>query len=146
MQISYLCYNLNTDKESIRDLDKAYTNFFNGRGFPKFKRKKKSETRFYSRYDKIYFQDNFVNIENIGKVKYRVDYDIDLGISQLAITNIDKLNTRNVNKTNKVKKLSKKLKRLQRQCSRKYIMNKKGESYQKTKNIAKLEKKIKKTS
>lgn len=175
-----------TLKESIRDLDKSYNNFFNGGGFPKFKSKKKSNPRFYSRYDKIYFQDNFVNLEKIGKVKCKVDYDIDvttvtkfknprvyfngrvwvlsvgieynikaiklndfslgidLGISQLSITNIDKLDTKNINKTNKVKKLSKKLKRLQRQCSRKYIMNREGESYQKTNNIAKLEKKIKK--
>ncbi len=67
-----------TLKESIRDLDKAYNNFFNGSGFPKFKSKKKSEPRFYSRYDKVYFKDNFVNLEKIGKVKCKVDYDIDL--------------------------------------------------------------------
>ncbi|WP_282804352.1 RNA-guided endonuclease InsQ/TnpB family protein [Clostridium tetani] len=99
-----------TLKEGIRDLDKAYRNFFKGRGFPKFKSKKKSEPKFYSRYNKIYFKDNLVNLEKIGKVK----------------------------------KLNKKLKRLQRQCSKKYIINKKGECYQKTRNIAKLEKKIKK--
>lgn len=175
-----------TLKESIRDLDKAYKNFFNGSGFPKFKSKKKSESKFYSRYDKVYFKNGNVNLEKIGKVKYKCDYDIDLtiitkfsnprvkfngrvwvlsvgiktqaenteltdfslgidmGIKELAITNIDSLDTKNINKTNKVKKLSKKLKRLQRQCSRKYIINKKGGSYQKTKNIAKLELKIKK--
>ncbi len=175
-----------TLKESIRDLDKAYKNFFNGSKFPKFKRKKKSKSRFYSRYDKVYFKENFVNLEKIGKVKCRVDYDInlstitkfknprihfngrvwvlsvgveipvektklndfslgiDLGITQLAITNIDNLDTKNINKTHTVKRLNKKLKRLQRQCSRKYEKNKKGGSYQKTKNIAKLEKKIKK--
>lgn len=175
-----------TLKESIRDLDKAYKNFFNGSGFPKFKSKRKCEPKFYSRYDKVYFKNGFVNLEKIGKVKFNADYDIDLtiitkfsnprvkfngrvwilsvgietqaenieltdfslgidmGIKELAITNIDSLDTKNINKTNRVKKLSKKLKRLQRQCSRKYIMNKKGGSYQKTKNIAKLELKIKK--
>ncbi len=175
-----------TLKESIRDLNKAYKNFFNGSGFPKFKSKRKSEPKFYSRYDKVYFKNRFVNLEKIGKVKFKADYDIDLttitkfsnprvkfngrvwvlsvgieiqaentelndfslgidlGIKQLAVTNIDSLDTKNINKTNKVKKLSKKLKRLQRQCSRKYIMNKKGGSYQKTKNIAKIELKIKK--
>lgn len=175
-----------TLKESIRDLNKAYKNFFNGSGFPKFKSKRKSDPKFYSRYDKVYFKNGFVNLEKIGKVKYKADYDIDLttitkfsnprvkfngrvwvlsvgieiqaentelndfslgidmGIKELAITNIDSLDTKNINKSSKVKRLSKKLKRLQRQCSRKYIMNKKGGSYQKTKNIAKLELKIKK--
>ncbi|ACA46151.1 IS200/IS605 family element transposase accessory protein TnpB [Clostridium botulinum] len=175
-----------TLKESIRDLDKAYKSFFNGSGFPKFKSKKKSKPKFYSRYDKVYFKEDFVNLEKIGKVKCRVDYDmdlttikkfsnpriyfnsrvwvllvgietpvektklndfslgIDLGIMQLAITNIDDLYVKNINKTYTVKKLNKKLKRLQRQCSRKYEENRKGGGYQKTKNIAKLEKKIKK--
>lgn len=176
-----------TLKESIRDLNKAYQKFFKGQGGkPKFKSKKKSEPRFYSRYDKVYFKDNVVNLEKIGKVKCRADYDIDLtkvtkfsnprvkwngrvwvltvgvetkeskptlndfslgidlGIKELAITNVDKLDVKNINKTQKVKKLEKKLKRLQRQCSRKYEMNKEGRRYQKTKNIAKVEKKIKK--
>ncbi|BFN06041.1 hypothetical protein [Clostridium tetani] len=44
-------------------------------------------------------------------------------------TIIDSLDTKNINKKIKVKKLSKKLKRLQRQCSKKYIINKKGESF-----------------
>lgn len=69
---------------------------------------------------------------------------VDLGIKTLSVTNIDELDTKNINKTAKVKGLIKKLKRLQRQCSRKYEKNKKGVCYQKTSNIAKLEKKIKK--
>lgn len=174
-----------TLKESIRDLDKAYKNFFNGSGFPKFKSKRKSEPKFYSRYDKVYFKNENVNLEKIGKIKYKSDYNVDLtiinkfsnprvsfngrvwilsvgievpienielsklsigvdlGIKQLAITNIDDLDTNNINKTNKVKKIKKKLKKLQRQCSRKYELNKKGVCYQKTKNIAKTELKIK---
>lgn len=67
-----------TLKEALRDLDKAYKNFFNGSGFPKFKGKKKSKDKFYSRYDKIYFKENIVNFEKIGKVQYRHNYDIDL--------------------------------------------------------------------
>lgn len=174
-----------TLKESLRDLDKAYKNFFNGSGFPKFKSKKKSKDKFYSRYDKIYFKNNTVNLEKIGKVQCKHNYNIDLtkvtkfsnprvsfngrvwvlsvaieienekeqlnelsigvdlGIKDLAITNIDELDTKNINKAHNVKTLSKKLKRKQRQCSRKYEMNKKGVCYQKTKNIAKLEKSIK---
>lgn len=69
-----------TLKESIRNLDKAYTNFYKKRAkLPKFKSKKKSKLSFYSRYDKIkFYQNNTVNLEKIGKVKYRSSYDIDL--------------------------------------------------------------------
>lgn len=69
-----------TLKESIRNLDKAYTNFYKGRAnLPKFKSRKKSKLSFYSRYDKIkFYQNNAVNLEKIGKVKYRSSYDIDL--------------------------------------------------------------------
>ena len=174
-----------TLKEALRDLDKAYKNFFNGSGFPKFKSKKKSKDKFYSRYDKVYFKNDIVNLEKIGKMQCKHNYDIDLskvtkfsnprvsfngrvwvllvaiemenekeqlndfsigvdlGIKNLAITNVDELDAKNINKTQKVKKLKKKLKRLQRQCSRKYEMNKKEVCYQKTKNIAKLEKRMK---
>ncbi|AHM58156.1 transposase (plasmid) [Peptoclostridium acidaminophilum DSM 3953] len=175
-----------TLKEAIRDLDKAYNNFFNGKGFPRFKSRKRSKIKFYSRYDKLYFKENMVNLEKIGKVRCRHDYDIDLmqvqkfsnprvswngrcwvlsvgvealqekqkltnvslgidlGIKQLAITNVDELDANNINKTARVRNLEKRLKRHQRQCSRKYENNKKGGSYRKTKNIAKIEKKIKK--
>lgn len=174
-----------TLKESIRDLDKAYQRFFKGGGFPKFKSRKKCELAFYSRYDKIKFAKDTVNLEKIGKLRYKADYGIDLtkitkfsnprvkwngrcwilalgievereetslnefslgidlGISELAITNVDDLDAKNINKSARVKKLSKKLKRLQRQCSRKYEKNREGVRYQKTMNIAKLEKKIK---
>jgi putative transposase len=88
--------------------------------------------------------DKFNNVElSIG---------VDLGIKDLAIvSNIDKP-FKNINKSKKVKKLNKKLKKLKRRCSRKYEMNlgnkdkqgisKSGKVYVKTKNIIKLEKKI----
>jgi len=175
-----------TLKEAIRDLDKAYSSFFNGKGFPRFKSRKRSKTKFYSRYDKLYFKENMVNLEKIGKVRCRHDYGldltqvqkfsnprvswngrcwvlsvgvealqekqkladvslgIDLGVKQLAITNVDELDVNNINKTARVRNLEKRLKRNQRQCSRKYENNKRGGSYRKTKNIAKIEKKIKK--
>ena len=50
---------------------------------------------------------------------------------------------KNINKSKEVRRLKKSLKRKQRQCSRKYEQNKNGKEYVKTKNIAKLEKKIK---
>lgn len=177
-----------TLKQSLRNLDKAYINFFAKRSkLPKFKSKKKSRTTFYTRYDKLkFYENNIVNLEKIGKVKckssYNVDFTrvnkfsnptvtkttrcwilnfsievepmltkledkilgIDLGIKKLAITNFDDLDIPNINKTKIVISLEKKLKRLQRQCSKKYLLNKKGECYQKTKNIARLELKIKK--
>ena len=80
---------------------------------------------------------------NINKLEDKI-LSIDLGIKQLAIVNIDGLDIPNINKTKVVRDLEKRLKRLQRQCSRKYIMNRKGGCYQKTKNIAKLELKIRK--
>lgn len=73
---------------------------------------------------------------------------IDLGIKDLAICS-DKITYKNINKTKKMKKLEKRKKRLQRQVSRKYDnlkedkTFKKGEKPKKTKNIIKLEYKIK---
>ena len=68
---------------------------------------------------------------------------IDLGLKDLAIVSNGKVYG-NINKTPKVKKLKKKLRRMQRQVSRKYEMNKDGDKFVKTKNISKLETKIKK--
>lgn len=85
-----------------------------------------------------------IDIEpNVNKLEDKV-LAIDLGIKQLAIVNIDGLDVPNINKTRVVKALEKKLKRLQKQCSRKYLLNKKGGSYFKTESIKKLELKIKK--
>lgn len=74
-----------------------------------------------------------VNTEGIG---------IDLGIQDLAIVNNIDEPFKNINKTNDVRKLKKKLRRLKRQVSRKYEMNKEGKKFIKTKNIIKLEAKI----
>lgn len=66
---------------------------------------------------------------------------IDLGIKKLAvISNLPSVE--NINQSKTVRHLKKKLKRLQRQCSRKYEMNKQGKKFVKTKNITKLEKRI----
>ena len=67
---------------------------------------------------------------------------IDAGVKDLAICS-NGMTFRNINKSKEVKRLKKALERKQRQCSRKYEMNKKGKEYVKTKNIAKLEKQIK---
>lgn len=66
---------------------------------------------------------------------------IDIGIKDLAICS-DKNTYKNVNKTAKVKKLKKKKRRLQRKISKKYLKNKKGVRYCKTKNILESEKQL----
>ena len=66
---------------------------------------------------------------------------IDLGIKNLA-TCSDGTIYPNINRTKTVRRLKKKQRRLQRSISRKYIKNKKGESYSKTRNIIKSEKKL----
>ncbi|MPM43993.1 IS200/IS605 family transposase [bioreactor metagenome] len=68
-----------TLKEGLRNLDKSYTNFFKKRAkLPKFKSKKNHNNTFYSRYEKIkFYDDGTVNLEKIGKVKYKSSYNID---------------------------------------------------------------------
>ena len=66
---------------------------------------------------------------------------IDLGLKDLAVCSNG--NTyKNINKTKIVKKMEKRKRRLQRSISRKYNMNKEGESYKKTSNIIKREKEL----
>ena len=66
---------------------------------------------------------------------------IDLGIKDLAICS-DGNTYKNINKTHKIKKLEKLKRRLQRRISKKYLINKKGDSYNKTSNIIKSEKRL----
>ena len=66
---------------------------------------------------------------------------IDLGIKDLAICS-DGNSYKNINKTSKVRKLRKRQRNLQRQVSRKYLKNKKGECYCKTRNVIKIEKRL----
>ena len=66
---------------------------------------------------------------------------IDLGIKDLAILS-DATKVKNINKTRAIRRLKKKRCRLQRQVSRKYQMNKKGDSYCKTSNLIKSEKQL----
>ena len=170
--------------ECMRNLDKAFKSFFKKKSsYPKFKSKKKSSQSFYVRYEHLYFKNDTCNIEKIGKVKYKTNYNmpncayknpycsydgkywylsfgfeqnenqvelnkdlsigIDLGVKDLAIANVLEKPIININKTKKVKKIKKRLRRLQRQISRKYEANRKGNQYIKTQNIFKLEKQIK---
>lgn len=66
---------------------------------------------------------------------------IDVGIKDLAVCSDANIYP-NINKTATVRKLKKRKRRLQRRISRKYLINKKGESYCKTLNIVKSERKL----
>lgn len=70
---------------------------------------------------------------------------IDLGIKDLAIAECNgQIVFHNINKSKKMKELCKKQKHLQRSISRKYEANKQGQKYIKTKNIERLENKLRK--
>lgn len=75
------------------------------------------------------------------KSPYTEGIGIDLGVKDLAIIS-DESKVKNINKSLTIRKLKKKRRRLQRQVSRKYQMNTKGESYCKTGNITKTEKQL----
>ena len=63
--------------ESMRNLDKAFKLFFKKKAkYPKFKSKKISNKSFYVRYDNLYFKDNVCNIEKIGKIRFKTNYNI----------------------------------------------------------------------
>lgn len=72
-----------------RDLDKAYKMFFKKTsGFPKFKSRKKSKPNFPIRTDALYFKDDKVlNIEKIGKVRYKTDFVFEYGRNACKFTN-----------------------------------------------------------
>ena len=63
---------------------------------------------------------------------------IDLGVKDLAICS-DEHTYKNINKTDRIRRLEKQKRRKQREISRKYLMNKNGDKYVKTKNLVKAE-------
>ena len=79
-----------------------------------------------------------IEVEESTEMPTNNGIGIDLGIKDLAICS-DEITYKNINKTKEIKNLKKKKRRLQRKVSRKYLINKKGESYYKTSNIIKLE-------
>lgn len=65
---------------TILDLDKAYDRMFKKTSrAPKFKKKNKCKISFPARYDSVYFNNNCVNLEKIGKVKYQTDKELPQG-------------------------------------------------------------------
>lgn len=79
--------------------------------------------------------------ESNEDIPYSAGIGIDLGIKDLAICSDNRSYT-NINKTDKVRKLNKKKRRLQRKVSKKYLKNKKGVCYCKTRNIIKSERQL----
>ena len=86
-----------------------------------------------------------IDVEDNTDIPSNEGVGVDLGLKDLAVCS-DGHTYKNVNKTQKVKKVEKRKRRLQRSISRKYNMNKRGESYKKTSNIIKREKELLKLS
>lgn len=72
-----------------RDLDKTYKAFFKKQsGFPKFKSRKRSKPNYPIRTDRLYFKDDRVlNVEKIGKVRYKTDFSFSFGKGVCKFTN-----------------------------------------------------------
>lgn len=70
----------NTSLQRVcKDLDKAYRGFFNKTsGFPKFKSRKRSKPNYPIR-DTVWFSEEYVTIEKIGKIKYKTDFILPFG-------------------------------------------------------------------
>lgn len=86
-----------------------------------------------------------IDYKDSNKTNLNEGIGIDIGVKDLAICSDGNI-YKNINKSNKVKKIQKKRRMLQRQISKKYLKNKKGENYCKTNNIIKSEKQLKKVS
>ena len=86
-----------------------------------------------------------VEVEDSKETSTNNGLGIDLGIKDFAICS-DGNTYKNINKTKQVKRLAKKKRRLQRKVSKKYLINKKGCRYCKTRNITKAEKQLLKVS
>ena len=70
------------------DLDKAYTSLFTKiGGKPKFKKKNKCKNAFPVRCETVYFINNCVNIEKVGKIKYQSDKELPQGRNTCKFTN-----------------------------------------------------------
>lgn len=58
-----------------KDVNSAYQRFFKKiSNYPRFKSKKKSKLSYPVRCDRFYFENGYVKVEKVGKVKYKADY------------------------------------------------------------------------
>ena len=93
-----------------------------------------------------YYVSFSLEIESQEKELNEYKLGIDLGIKEHAVCfcNNESYFLRNINKDEKMKKLFREVKLLQRSISRKYLQNKQGNKFIKTKNILKEEEKLRK--
>ena len=69
-----------TLQRSCADLSNSFSNFFKKiTKHPKFKCRKRAKWNFPICATKMYFLDGFANVEKVGKVKYRTDYELPQG-------------------------------------------------------------------
>jgi putative transposase len=174
-------------RRSCADLADAFTAFFKKISrHPKFKSRKRSKTNYPTREDRLYFEDGFAQIEKLGKVRYKTDFDlpqghghkfsnprvsykngkwmlsfciecesqapelndfsmgIDLGVKDLATVAYgdDSVVFHNINKSHTVRTIKRNIRLLQRRISRKYEKNKQGNKFVKTRNIERLEERL----
>ena len=65
---------------ACQDLDKAYKSFFKKQsGFPKFKSRKRSKPNYPICATDFYFSEGKAQIQKLGKVKYKTDFDLPQG-------------------------------------------------------------------
>lgn len=65
---------------SCADLSDSFSRFFKKQsGHPKFKSRKKAKNSFPVRSNYLYFKDGTSNIEKVGRVKYKTDYELPQG-------------------------------------------------------------------
>lgn len=65
---------------SCADLSDSFSRFFKKQSkHPRFKSRKKAKSNFPIRSNYLYFKDGVSNIEKIGKVKYKTDYELPQG-------------------------------------------------------------------
>ena len=60
-------------QNSLKDLDKAYKNFFSGKGYPKFKSKKDNRKSYRTNYtnNNIEFLYKWIKVPKLGRLKIR---------------------------------------------------------------------------
>ncbi len=67
-------------QRTCSDLAEAYQRFFkNGSGHPRFKSRKRSKPAYPVRSDAMYFSDHYAQIQKLGKVRYKSDFQFPEG-------------------------------------------------------------------
>jgi transposase, IS605 orfB family len=66
------------------DVNTAYQRFFKKiSNYPRFKSKKRSNLSYLVRCDRFYFENGYVKVEKVGKIKYKADYK-NLNLEELS--------------------------------------------------------------